>query len=391
MANNGEKDTANFAASYSALVGLSQSGEVKRAIENIQSVTNVFDAERMRELTAATSHVAANFAGLSDALEASRACAKRFTEIQEQLQPLYSSIAFNYEKLLPAFQPQVFEAAQRVAQAVSGSIPKIDFSGISETFRKAHESRRFIDVLAQTHWPLYFVDREALLKELLALNEALSGDELETAVGEVASDYLDEEWLNETRERWQAIEVVNEEERTLLLDAMSRHESGDYVGSTSILMCLFEGFGESFVRASSALANVDSELFDWEAEKHGLSPLLKKNGEAREPRAKDNVLLLLLQTEQGWLTWKAASSYVIDVVLTNDDDAVLMERNPLRNKICHGVQTNYGTWRHSAKAILATDMLLRMGAIAIAAAEAKDSGAELEPNPPVEPSGSLEP
>ena len=39
---------------------------------------------------------------------------------------------------------------------------------------------------------------------------------------------------------------------------------------------------------------------------------------------------------------------------------IIGAHNPLRNKICHGLQTNYGTLEHSPKAMLAVDIVIRL-------------------------------
>ena len=73
--------------------------------------------------------------------------------------------------------------------------------------------------------------------------------------------------------------------------------------------------------------------------------------------------------------WDAACKYIADTMLTSEKDwELLADDNPLRNKICHGLQTNYGTEVHSLKAILAVDLLLRLGAIVEEAAVAEVEG-----------------
>ena len=54
------------------------------------------------------------------------------------------------------------------------------------------------------------------------------------------------------------------------------------------------------------------------------------------------------------------------VILTNAMTDDLAAHNLLRNKICHGAQTEYGTVEHSLKAILVTDIVIRFGAVIFA-------------------------
>lgn len=60
-----------------------------------------------------------------------------------------------------------------------------------------------------------------------------------------------------------------------------------------------------------------------------------------------------------------AIGYIVGVTLTNDMDDELAAHNPLRNKICHGVQTEYGSLEYSLKAILVTDIVIRCVAAAL--------------------------
>lgn len=68
----------------------------------------------------------------------------------------------------------------------------------------------------------------------------------------------------------------------------------------------------------------------------------------------------------GMCTIRCAVDYIVDVVLTGKMDDELAARNPLRNKICHGDQTEYGTKEHSLKAILVTDIMIRLGSAVLA-------------------------
>lgn len=88
----------------------------------------------------------------------------------------------------------------------------------------------------------------------------------------------------------------------------------------------------------------------------------KRNGKPRElTNAKDKVLVMVVLSENGWYTFEHAAEYIVGVTFTNAMDADLAAHNPLRNKICHGQQTEYGTQEHSLKAILVTDIVIRYG------------------------------
>ena len=213
-----------------------------------------------------------------------------------------------------------------------------------------------------TQWPLYLVTNDSLEDKISSLNLNLDSDFLREYVADIALECLNEEWMNETYERWKILDGIDEGERSLILDALDRHKHGDYIGCVAILMCMYEGFAEGFFNSSAELSYVDVELYDWEASKHNMNGKI-----GRKLGTKDFILHLFFHTENGWLIWQRAISYAIDIVLTNKYTEDIAAHNPLRNKICHGIQTNYNTWEHSVKAILATDILLQLGATALTA------------------------
>ena len=75
-------------------------------------------------------------------------------------------------------------------------------------------------------------------------------------------------------------------------------------------------------------------------------------------------------------TIRCAVDYIVDVVLTGKMDDELAARNPLRNKICHGDQTEYDTKEHSLKVILVTDIMIRLGSAVLALQADAECGGE---------------
>ena len=54
------------------------------------------------------------------------------------------------------------------------------------------------------------------------------------------------------------------------------------------------------------------------------------------------------------------AEYLQTEILCSSDSKKRWETQPLRNKICHGDQLNFGTEEHSLKAILTVDMLIQL-------------------------------
>lgn len=330
---------------------------------SLQNIINTPQIQRLNELG---SEAIKNIRPFPEALSTSKAFSSRLPSIASELN-LASRIILNdvAQYAISSFQPQLFEAAQQVA----ASVAKLDFSKVGAQYQRLYDSQRYLELLRVTQWPLYLLDQEELLADIGNLKASMDNQMLRDEITECAMRHLESDWLKETRERWSLMGSVESSKKELLFDALSRHENGDYRGCVSILMCLFEGFIENYAINILKSTDIDPELFDWAAEKRSLRPLCPKPNKYRSLNAKDHIIVFWLQTDRGWYIWREASNYLIDVILANQFDAETAAHNPLRNKICHGEQTHYDTWEHSAKAILATDIVLRLGAAASAAIE----------------------
>ena len=58
--------------------------------------------------------------------------------------------------------------------------------------------------------------------------------------------------------------------------------------------------------------------------------------------------------------WDAMGDYIKNVTLYSGTDYSHIDNQPLRNKIGHGDQLNFGTKEHSLKAILTIDMMVQL-------------------------------
>ena len=60
------------------------------------------------------------------------------------------------------------------------------------------------------------------------------------------------------------------------------------------------------------------------------------------------------------MLWEIMANYLRDVCLFSGQDYSHIKNQPLRNKICHGDQIEFGTKEHSLKAIFVIDMLIQL-------------------------------
>ena len=275
-------------------------------------------------------------------------------------------------------KPEYLELAQRTAQVLRTALPRFDelIKQVNDSYRSVVGNFRYMRILEESQWPLYLIDDESLVEGIKSLPD-LQDEGLMEAVDKIAMEKLGEDWLADVHARWADCESLDEDEHLILCQALDHHDRGDYAAAVSILMCLIEGLICKYCGDSEQLEGEMLESFNWEAQNHNIAAIDEKGKRStrkgREFNIRDRVIILLLNADKGWYTWRAACSYLIDVTLTSKDDPELAQRNPLRNKICHGVQTNYGSLMHSIKSILVVDMIIRLGQV-VAACRAVEQG-----------------
>lgn len=302
-------------------------------------------------MTSAMESIQAGYRQMRDSMLATREVFKAASTAWANL-PDYASMFRN-----------AYPALQRFADYAKEVTRGIDFDVITSTLRPIALKAKRIDLLGRANWPMYLVDDEEVCNGLDMLSPQATDEELKELVAGVACANLDSEWLGETRSRWEDHAELSSGERGVLARALNRHERGDFEGCVALLMNLFEGLVEKyFPDEMSKLDGERAELFDLHAKKLGVGLSRKRNGKPRElTNAKDKVLVMVVLSENGWYTFEHAAEYIVGVTFTNAMDAHLAAHNPLRNKICHGQQTEYGTQEHSLKAILVTDIVIRYG------------------------------
>lgn len=244
---------------------------------------------------------------------------------------------------------------------------------LRDTARSLRETTAFLRCCKETNWPIYWdCDRgfEGKVAEIELQYDEGSIDEAlrKELVAEAVLSYYDQARVKAIGERWANAQLVGEGQQRLLAEAIGRHIGGDYLAATAILACLSGGLTEKFYWSAFEAGLFSDEELSLVAEVYNVPKPSKTKATARA-----QVLSLGLCTEEGALYWDAACKYIANIMLASGKDwESLAEENPLRNKICHGEQTNYDTEVHSLKAILAVDLLLRLGAVVEEAAADED-------------------
>ena len=281
-----------------------------------------------------------------------------------------------------AFAGSVLSDAFKSAQVISGlwantvaSIPEFKLDGLSSAFAPFRERLHLYEVMDKANWPLFLVDCDEMCEELGSLDPG-SPDLLDT-VSLTAFSYLDDSWLSSVEARWSNYEELPIGIRDLIRKSIRYHRHGCYDATVALLMTLVEGWTEIYLGSAFSISEAeDAELFDILATDRGLKPLCERKKSVLRNQ-KDLFLAMMINADTGSLACEKIIRYIVDVVLANKYDEKLAAHNPLRNKVCHGVQTNYGTKEHSLKAILVTDLMIRIGRAARAGLEYRDEEEEM--------------
>lgn len=320
-------------------------------------------AEVAQSLSDTSKRYSDMFASVAAISEAYSKVIPSMDTIRESVNSISSVLANlpDYTSMVQGMYPALAQFAENVKLLVS----TIDLNAVSESFRRTLLERQRAELLVRAKWPLFLVDDVAVCS---ALDELMLGDfdeGISERVSEIACKNLDSEWLDETLARWAEHDELSDGVRALLDRAVKRHENGDYEGCVALLMNLFEGLIEKYLPKAN-LNDGQIKEFDVHAGRHGLRPLRIDENKLRRLSARDRVLLMMMLADDGMYAIRCAVDYIVDVVLTGKMDDALAARNPLRNKICHGDQTEYDTKEHSLKAILVTDIMIRLGSAVLA-------------------------
>lgn len=289
-------------------------------------------------------------------IEIQRRHAERINKaLANSMAPLYNQIDYS------AALRSVYAAMDHVAKVVKAATEKIELSGVVNAFKPIAIKLNRLSVLTKTQWPMYLVDNPKACDQIDSLPDDAPDEVLKSRVDQIAFECLDEQWLDETRAIWESHEEISEGEMRLLVSALERHRKQDYEGSVSLLMNIFEGLIQKYAPDDKALNEEQEEVFDKIGKRHRVGSLYSEGKRRKLRNIKDKVLLMLVTSENGWLTFNNAINYLVDITLINRMDNALAAHNPLRNQICHGKQTEFDTLEHSLKAILVTDLIIRYG------------------------------
>jgi len=252
---------------------------------------------------------------------------------------------------IASMHSEAMQASAILAKRFGEMIASFDFTPILKKLGEALIPLNYISLLRRVKWPVFLID-DAMLRDNIM--EACSAhDDLER-VKEIIFDYCTDEFLASIEGNWKNCEAIALDRKPILSEAMLMHRYGYYYASTSMLMCQIYGIASDV--ADIAKKN-GLELS--EEEKKDISEYFEIAKEDID-KEKGKLMQMTAITQSGWLLWNSIARYLKEEILCSSDSKKRWKTQPLRNKICHGDQLNYGTKEHSLKAILTIDMLVKL-------------------------------
>jgi len=153
--------------------------------------------------------------------------------------------------------------------------------------------------------------------------------------------------------KWHSSSCINKERLSIFEEAVELHRKKYYYACTSMMMCQLYGVIIDIYRY---LDKNDIEIDD-----ESKAKLANKYNMTNIDSEKGKFIQMAFITDLGYIIKEVIVEYIKEDVLSSSDSKSRWEHQPLRNKICHGDQLNYGTEEHSLKAILCIDLLVKLG------------------------------
>ncbi len=241
---------------------------------------------------------------------------------------------------------------QGIVKIIVDLTPKIEFPKIDP---EVTEHINFVMVLRKLKWPLFLEYDKNLQKQIIELYAEKGNDHLHAEkINAVIFNYCDDKFIKKTFDFWAKCGQVSELRLPILREALDMHLAERYYASTALLMCQLYGV----VIEISHFAQENSIIISNE-NKRKIARHYKMDDKLIDTE-KGKFIQLSTLPNNGVLLWEATAEYIQNEILCSSDSKIRWSQQPLRNKICHGEQLNFGTKEHSLKAILCIDILMKL-------------------------------
>ena len=239
------------------------------------------------------------------------------------------------------------DAVDKIVERVS----KYDYTKIIDLIDAVGEYASYLTAIDELHWPLYDVEDKQFRHKIIELHKSNASY---NQINDVVFSYMSDSYIESMKQRWLSITTIKPERYPILSQAIELHNLGYYYASTSLLMCQLYGVSADVVSVAK-----QNQLYLTKDDKEAVTEVFCFDAKYLNTE-RGQLMQMLFISEMNTGAWYSFAKYIKEVILDSSSDTSLWTSQPLRNKICHGDQLNFGSKEHSLKAILTIDLLIKL-------------------------------
>ncbi|SEW20043.1 hypothetical protein [[Clostridium] fimetarium] len=241
---------------------------------------------------------------------------------------------------------QGHKVLEELARTISEiKLPIIDISVSEET----SIGIQYLMIARKYKWPIFMERNLEFQKKIIAAEK--EKDDIEKIIYE----HFDDNCINEMFNAWKFSKCVNKFRMSIFEESKELYFNKKYYATTSIMMCQLYGVIidiNSFAKDNGIVISEDDKKFI------ALQCDIKPENINSEKGKLHQVAFI---PDTGNLLWEAITEYFRKIILSSTESKEIWNHQPIRNKICHGDQLNFGTKEHALKSILGINLLIQLG------------------------------
>lgn len=178
-----------------------------------------------------------------------------------------------------------------------------------------------------------------------------SQEELEHNVAKIILSECDDDFVNGILKQWCDKEYASLERELLFSQALQCYKNELYAASTALLLTQVGWIindTSKYLKSNKIIVN-KKEYEDF---------IEYTKIQTREGTEKDDLVRILTTLDVDHYRMSLCVEYITTIIYASSED--FCNNQPCRNKIMHGVQSDFNTKEHALKTILVLDNLIRM-------------------------------
>ena len=288
-----------------------------------------------------------------------RAALNRISKYMEN--PELKKIIENTQRVAAALGNMVVAISQSEAVKAFGRLAEqlsnIKLPQLSEEAKEGLKNYHYLNKLENLQWPLYFVFSRGLMQELAPYTSI--SEENEEEIRKIVYKFCTADFIDGLYMDWNNSSVIDKKRIPVLQEAINLYNNELYYGCVSILACQLNGIITDIYNMQREYGK-DFDLEDVKMAYENFNPQKDVPRRINKNSERTQLLWFISDAEEGFMYWIKSIEYIYNIIFTSED-SMNQSSHPCRNKICHGIQLNFGTREHALKSILTIDMMIRLG------------------------------